>query len=78
MSSPEPLDPRRSVWEWGLISFHKFTLKSEVQQIHLLIQISYALSIYHMAAVVLGAEKIVGNKIFLAHKEFIQNDREWE
>lgn len=30
----------------------------------------YALSIYHMAAVVLGAEKIVGNKIFLAYKEF--------
>lgn len=55
--------------------------KSEVQQIHLLIHSFniYALSIYRMAAVVLGAEKIVGNKIFLAHEEFfIQNDGEWE
>ena len=45
--------------------------KSKVQQMHLLIHSSniYALNIYHVAAMVLGAEKIVGNKIFLAHKE---------
>lgn len=46
--------------------------KSKVQQMHLLIDSPniYALNIYHVVAMVLGAEKIVGNKIFLGHKEF--------
>lgn len=45
--------------------------KSKVQQIHLLIHSfnKYVLNIHHVAAMVLGAEKTVENKTFLAHKD---------
>jgi len=73
MSSPEPLESREEFLRMGALSLSTSSpWKSKVQQIHLLIHSFniYALNIYHVAAMVLGAEKIVGIKYSLPTRSF--------